>query len=823
MTNSRHSMVSYNLNSSPERSWDIPDVDPYEEDALQAIEHVAPPLSPAYLPDPIELDEHVPVYVLEPDLSPSYIADSNLEEDPKEEENTDYANEPKEEDLEEKDSKEEDPKDEESDDNAASEKEPSKGSDDTKLSKEDETAITPPPSRLRRARISIRPQTPMPPLFKDRIPSPPLLVPSPPHIPSSSLPPLVPVETYAPKQDVATALPMLPSTTRRSEVPMADMPPRKRLCFATLTIGFEVGESLAAARPPKDLYGFVDTTEVEVSITHRHARTLHDTEYRMMTAVELVNLRVSYKRNSTNGNKSHSSGGGPTRLVQSVHACSYSDFMNCQPLNFRGTKGVVSHDAAYAMTWGTLKKKLTDKYCPKDEIKKLKIELWNLKFLADETKKVDKYISGLPDNIHGNVMSTRPKTLDEAIELANDLMDQKLRTYAERVQNTGTCFECREPRHFKKNYLKFKNNGNANENGRARGKAYVLGGGDSNLESNTVTGTFLLNDRYALILFDSGADRSFEAEDKLKGKRLEDVPIVKDFLEVFLEDLSGIPPARQVEFQIDLVQGVAPVAWAPYRKEWSRPLRVRALYMNMGLNLPKKILEAQTKALKPENLSAEDVRGMIRKVLPKDKLEPRTDGILCLNNRSWVPCFGDLRALIMHQSYKSKIQVAHDRQKSYANLNRKPMDFQVGDRVMLKVSPWKGVVRFGNQGNLNLRYIRPFKVLSKVRDVAYMLKLPQQLSRFHNTFHLTNLKKCLSDESLVIPLDELHIDDKLYFVEEPVEIMYREIKKLKRSHILIINVRWNSKRGPEFTWEREDKFKKTYAHLFTKTVSSSSN
>ncbi|GJU61678.1 putative reverse transcriptase domain-containing protein [Tanacetum coccineum] len=155
---------------------------------------------------------------------------------------------------------------------------------------------------------------------------------------------------------------------------------------------------------------------------------------------------------------------------------------------------------------------------------------------------------------------------------------------------------------------------------------------------------------------------------------------------------------------------------------------------------------------------------------------------------------------------KQRMQAARDRQKSYADLKRKPMEFQVGDRVMLKVSPWKGVVRFGKRGKLNPRYVGPFKVLEKVGSVAYKLELPQELSRVHNTFHVSNLKKCYSDEPLAVPLEGLHVDEKLYFMEEPVEIMDREVKRLKQSRIQIVKVRWNSRRGHEFTWEREDQF-----------------
>ncbi|GJU66040.1 putative reverse transcriptase domain-containing protein [Tanacetum coccineum] len=401
------------------------------------------------------------------------------------------------------------------------------------------------------------------------------------------------------------------------------------------------------------------------------------------------------------------------------------------------------------------------------------------------------------------------------------------------------------------------------------------------------------------------------------------------------------------------------VADALSRKERSKPLRVRAIVMTIGLDLPKQILNARPmQQEKPKNLKNEDVGGMIRKDLPKERLEPRDDRTLCLNGRSWLPCYGDLRTVIMHESHKSKysvypgsdkmyqdmkklywwpnmkadiatyvskcltctkVKAEHQRpsgllvqpkipewkcyvfadrlwkgldnqftiiefsynnnyhasikaapfealygrkcrspvcwaevreaqltgpdliqettekiiqikqriscsstqQKSYADLKRKPMEYQVGDKVMLKVSPWKGVVHFGKRGKLNPRYVGPFKVLERIRSVAYKLELPQELSRVHNTFHVSNLKKCYSDEPLAVPLEGLHIDDKLQFVEEPVKIMEQEIKRLKQSRIPLIKVCWNSRRGYEFTWERGDSLKKKYPHLFTNRASSS--
>ncbi|GKE66849.1 reverse transcriptase domain-containing protein [Tanacetum coccineum] len=214
---------------------------------------------------------------------------------------------------------------------------------------------------------------------------------------------------------------------------------------------------------------------------------------------------------STNGDDSHVLGTCVRRTDRVDRECTYPDFMKCQPLNFKGTEGVVEliqwfekmetvtigYDVVYVMTWTDLKKKMTDKYCSRVEIKKLEAELWNLK--VKEFDKIKRYVSGLPDMIHGSVVALKPKTMQEAIEIATELMDKKICTFPE---SKG---------HFKRDCPKLKNNNRGNQatNVNAPAKVYAVGRPGTNPDSNVMTGTFLLNNRYASMLFDTGADRSF--------------------------------------------------------------------------------------------------------------------------------------------------------------------------------------------------------------------------------------------------------------------------------------------------------------------------
>ncbi|GJW67718.1 putative reverse transcriptase domain-containing protein [Tanacetum coccineum] len=780
-----------------------------------------------------------------------------------------------------------------------------------------------------------------------------------------------------------------------------------------------------------------------------------------------VSAALAARDATRNGTDSHSSGTGVRGSERVARECTYQDFMKCKPLYFKGTEGVVelpqwfeewrcaltwwnshvmtvTHDVAYSMTWVDLKKRMTDKYCPRNEMKKLEAELWNLK--AD---KIERYVGGLPDMIHGNIVASKPKTMQEATEMATELMDKRVSTIAERQAE---------------NKRKFENTSRSNQNQQQRSKQEAEISNRSTWKRVPIlSGTMSLQKKMKTQVGEAtltNERKEHEEHLKLILELLKKEELYAKFSKCEILDsqsvtnplhyrrearfhrITAMLRRRKVWARIDAADvdnwcSLSDLGTSYYRKLKCTVYNRSQEFANTILDQKEFEHEAtpMTEAQKPENIKSEDVGGMLienakfPEAIREQKLEPRADGTLCLNGRSWLPCYGDLRTLII-ESHKSKysihpgsdkmyqdmkklywwpnmkadiatyvskcltcakvkaehqrpsgllvqpkipewkwdnitmdfvtklpktsqgydtiwvivdrltksaiftpmretdpldklarlylkevvtrhgipvliicdrdprfasnfwrslqnalgtnldmstayhpqtdgqsertiqtledmlracaidfgkgwvnhlplvefsynnsyhasikaapfealygrkcrspvcwtevgeaqilgpeliqettekiiqikqrMQAAHDRQKSYADLKRKPMEFQVGDKVMLKVSPWKGV-----------------------------LELPEELSRVHNTFHVSNLKKCHADEPLAVPLDGLHLDDKLHFVEEPVEIVGREVKRLKRSRIPLVKVRWNSKRGPEFTWEREDQFKRS--------------
>nr|GEV60541.1 putative reverse transcriptase domain-containing protein [Tanacetum cinerariifolium] len=745
-----------------------------------------------------------------------------------------------------------------------------------------------------------------------------------------------------------------------------------------------------------------------------------------------------------------------------------------------------------------------------------------IKMFPEEEDRVETFIEGLPDNIQGSVMATEPTRLQDAVCMANNKMDKKLKGYAVRSaknkrildanqrddhgqeplfkrQNAGgqnvaraytagnnktrgyegplpycnrckllhegqctikcsnfkrvrhktrdcraalaattqgtprpnqrvkTCFECGAPGHYRKDYPKIKNQnrGNKVRIPEARGKAYVLGGGNANPGSNTVTGTFLLNDHHDYMLFDSGVDRSFvsntfstlldftpstldvsyvvklanrrtletktvlrgctlgllghpfnidlmpidlgsfdviigidwlaknhavtmkENKYKSKDKRLEEVPTIRDFPEVFPEDLPGLPLIRQVEFQIDLVPVAAPVVRASYRLA---PSKMQELSTQLQELLDKGFIRPSSSPWGASVLFVKKKDGSLRICIDYRKLNkltmknryplPRIDDLFDQLQGSSVYSKIDLRSGyhqlrvrdeyilkttfrtryghyefqvmpfgltnapavfmdLMNQECRpyldkfvivliddiliySKTKEEHDahlrlilellkKEELYAKflkcdfwLLKKSVKFNWGEKeetalqklkkklcsapilalpegsenfVVYCDSSHKGlgtvlmqkekVIAYASRQltiheknytthDLKLRAV----ILAKVGTGAYRLELPEKLIRVHSTFHVSNIK-CLSDEPLAIPLDEVHVDDKLNFIEEPVEIMDRVVKRLKQSCILIVKVIWNSRRGPEYTWEREDQMQKKYPHLFANPKSAS--
>ncbi|GKC08215.1 putative reverse transcriptase domain-containing protein, partial [Tanacetum coccineum] len=245
---------------------------------------------------------------------------------------------------------------------------------------------------------------------------------------------------------------------------------------------------------------------------------------------------------------------------------------------------------------------------------------------------------------------------------------------------------------------------------------------------------------------------------------------------------------------------------------------------------------------KPENIKNEDVGGILvenaknPEAIRTEKLEPRAD---CLNGRSWLPCYGDLRTVIMHESHKSKYSIHPGSDKMYQDMKKlywwpnMKADIATyvskcltcakvkaehqrpsGLLVQPKIPEWKW-------DNITMDFVTKLPKSSQGYDTIWVIVDRLTKSAIFTPMRETDPLDKLARLHLK-ELDGLHLDDKLHFVEEPLEIVGREVKRLKRSRIPLVKVRWNSKRGPEFTWEREDQFKKKYPHLFTKTTPSSS-
>nr|GEY65208.1 reverse transcriptase domain-containing protein [Tanacetum cinerariifolium] len=301
---------------------------------------------------------------------------------------------------------------------------------------------------------------------------------------------------------------------------------------------------------------------------------------------------------------------------------------------------------------------------------------------------------------------------------------------------------------------------------------------------------------------------------------LSDVAELKDMVKALLLDKKNQSPAPTpstthapvkavepncVEFQIDLIPGAAPVARAPYQLA---PSEMKELSDQLQDLFDKGFI-------RPSSSPWGALKALGTRLDMSTAYHPKTDGqrkrtIQTLEDmlRAWVIDFGkgwERHLPLVEFSYNNSY---------YASIKAAPFEVLfVGPRSETLNSPVQK--SFRRQLRRSFKSSKDFKLHAIAKRVTPILKLPQQLSRVHSTFHVINLKKCLSDEPLAIPLDELHIDDKLRSVEEPVEIMDREIKQLRKICISIIKVRWNTKRGPEFTWEREDQFKQKYPHLFT--------
>nr|GEX64891.1 hypothetical protein [Tanacetum cinerariifolium] len=954
------SVVSYTSISSNSDgpSWfiplmdvdELPEMDPYKEVAQQGQE---PPLSHAYVHDPIELDEHVLVYVLEPE-HPKYHVPSDDDMQSMEEDSINYLDEPEDDDEDLEEDPEEDhtdypadggdgddePSDDDDDDDE--DEEPTEDKDDEE---EEEEHLAPADSsavpvidlvpsagdtktRLRRARKIVRLEPPMSASMEARIADH-AAAPIPPTTPAYDQAPLGQGLIRSPGHDartIARAIDMAEDVGYVRALQTAEHMMMTSIEEVNLRISYqaqvhrkesedfythlhgaqtdrrdirlennvvrgqrtayetelhEVRQAyLSSEARNRALLARLETLETHMSRMEWQRQSAEDLAVRQMMRIHVLEARAqidtnhacnktrnkrrhdlesiqamidqALQRNSTHTQEdgSQSLGGGLRRHVQPVQkiesvfhisGCTIDNqvkFATCTLLGvaliwWNGHVRTLCYEAAYAMTWGTLKKKLTDKYCPKGYTQRFQeLALMCTKFLADETEKINKYISGLPDNIHGNVMSRKA---DDSSRNNRQQQPHKKQNVAKAYTASpgenkaytgnlplctnynyhhtgnvhpsvetarGACYECGNTRHIKKNCPKLMNRGNGNGDGVAQGRAYVLGGRDASPDSNIITeladGKIIGVNTIIRGCTLNFMNHSFNIDLIPVPLGSFDVIIGMDWLTSYHGVIICDDKIVHVSFRRKMLifQGDG-----NNQREESRLHIISCTkakkYLSKGCDVFLVHITTKEAKDKSEGKQLEDVSIVkdFPEVFPEDLLNIATYFSKCLT------C--------------SKVKAEH----------QKPS----GLLVQPEIPEWKWeiitmdfITKLPKMAN---GYDNIWVIVDHVTKSAHFLPI-KETDPIEKLMKLY-IKEVVTRHGVPVSIisnrdEELRVDDKLHFMEEPVKVMDHEIKQLKRSRIPIIKVRWNSKRGPEFTWKRDDQFKQKYPHLFTKIAPSSS-